>query len=188
MNPFPSLPPVPPIPPDRRAAMRRQLEAVVADKHGLVLWRRHPRLIAAGVIAIALSTAMGGVAYLQNAPVTNKASVRCYTAATYSPGRDFLGATVAEPAPAGSKGPGQVEDALAACTALWRQGFLVEGSKPVVPAQNTVAPVPALVVCTLSDGSAAVFPGDQGLCARLGLPAALPLPVPATTSTATTSP
>jgi hypothetical protein len=45
------------------------------------------------------------------------------------------------------------------------------GSKQVGgPDTRTDHPIPPLVACTLDNGVAAVFPGDEQTCARLGLP------------------
>ena len=68
----------------------------------------------------------------------------------------------------------QVQSALAECTALWRQGFLVPGSTIRHPPQGEPSagtrPVPTLVACTLPGGTAAIFPTEGPFtCGRLGL-------------------
>jgi hypothetical protein len=68
-----------------------------------------------------------------------------------------------------------VADALASCAAFWRAGILQAGSsEPIVHPGGSVYAVPALVGCTLPDGSAAIFPGDPETCAQQGLAAEAP--------------
>jgi len=63
-----------------------------------------------------------------------------------------------------------VVNALATCEVDWREGFLGLGKRPLrsqlPPDQRTVPP---LVACVLNDGVAAVFPGTNATCSRLGL-------------------
>jgi hypothetical protein len=147
--------------------------------------RRFPRIfsvIAAGV-GVATLGAGAAAAYiaLRPAHITNKQTARCYTAVTYTKGTVFPGTTVAQ---FGSDGnPGQVENAIDTCAALWRTGILERGMfVPVLhPAPGTHV-VPPLVACVLPGGAAAIYPGPADTCVRLGLAPAV------TTSTASTSP
>lgn len=54
------------------------------------------------------------------------------------------------------------------CSAVWSYGFSSPGVAPPRISRNN--PVPALVVCVLPSGEAAVFPGTATTCTRLGLP------------------
>jgi hypothetical protein len=66
----------------------------------------------------------------------------------------------------------QVRDALGLCAALYRQGFLRVGGQGIDSRADGRADhmVPRLVVCTMPDGTAAVFPGGEATCDKLGLP------------------
>jgi len=136
--------------------------------------RSRKRLLIPAAAGVALIGVGGGVAYSAlggNGPVTDRHTARCYTTAAYSSGDDFPGTTIGVPDSA--SGPGAVADALDACSALWRAGILQPGSRTaIVSPSQAQYPVPSLVECLLPDGRGAVFPGDTGLCAQLGLQAA----------------
>jgi hypothetical protein len=116
------------------------------------------------------STAVA-IAYVQSQPVTVKTTARCYTVDSLAAGTNFFGTTIANAGRPGTTA--QVNDALSVCAALWRQGCLKHGARTALrPGPNEHRPVPTLVACTLPNGTAAVFPGRRGTCARLGLPPA----------------
>jgi hypothetical protein len=157
------------LPPQSREAMRRELEAVVAkvDRR-----RPHRTAVIGGATAfIVLGTGAGAAVYLRHESVTNKSYARCYTTDSVGSGTNFVGTTIAE---AGSPGkPGQVNNALSVCSALWREGIIGPNSGPSGNvSRSTTYPVPNLAVCRMPDGTAAVFPGDAKTCAKLGLPVA----------------
>jgi hypothetical protein len=95
---------------------------------------------------------------------------RCYTVASLAGGDDFAGTTVARATAA--DGTRAEAAAVELCADLWRQGFLRAGAPgPLDPTGvATDLPVPPLTACTLDNGIAAVFPGDEHLCTSLGLP------------------
>jgi len=158
---------MPVLPAGRRVAARQQLEQLVA-RSARSRRRGSPGLIAAGVTAVVLGTgAAAAVAAYQ--PVTNKTQARCYTVA------DAASSRYTTIAPAGRPGSrAQVQDALSVCAALFRQGFLTVGGPGIsrLTSGKGNHPVPRLVACTMSDGTASVFPGGPSTCARLSLPAA----------------
>ncbi len=156
-----------PVLPDRRKkAARLQLEQIVA-KSVKPARRVKPALIAAGTAAIVLSTGAAAIAVAVYQPVTDKAFARCFTVADTSGFSTFIG----KPGKPGAKGA--VSKARQACASLYRQGYLTRGAKRL-NGSPTKGPhsVPVLVVCTWHDGTAAVFPGLKGMCAKLDLPAA----------------
>lgn len=103
--------------------------------------------------------------------VTDKDTARCYSVAERHDGSDFPGMSVAVAHP-NSDVVAQVEDAVASCSLVWRDGALEVGKRRPQPYRPGVdRPVPPLVGCVLPDGIAAVFPGDTQTCSRLGLPA-----------------
>ena len=158
---------MPVLPARRREAARRQLEQVVARSAGAKR-RRRSAIVAVGAVAVVVSTGAAAFAVAQYRPVTNTTQARCYTTANPS-GTNYT--TVADASRPGSQG--QVRNALAVCAVLYRQGFLRIGAPGVVrPTGGGTHSVPRLVACTMSDGTAAVFPGGPATCARLGLPAA----------------
>ena len=162
-------PPARPLPEYRRTAMRRQLVAVVTGRRR----RRGPLLIAAAAAVVAAGTSAGAYAYAQHSqPVTDKSQAHCYSVASLSAGPESF-TTVAQATLAGSPHAAQVDDALAVCAALWRQGILHPGPQgargPAAPDPAGTSPVPPLVACVLPDSTAAVFPGTTSTCAALGL-------------------
>lgn len=160
---------MPALPARRREAARRQLEEVVKRSAAKSGRRRAKRVtIAAGAAAIVLATGAAAFAIAEYQPVTNEARARCYTVADVSQ-RDV--ATIALAGKPGTKA--EVKHARSSCAALFRQGFLRLGVAGVnLSPSKGRHHVPALVVCTMNDGTAAVFPGGPGTCAKLGLPAA----------------
>lgn len=170
MSMFDTLPPLRPLRHDYASSVRRELEAhVAAPSRWRVRWR--PGVVVGLSLGIAVAGGAAAAAYVEYQPVTNHAFAHCYSLASLSISN---GTAVAAAGPPGSTT--QVTDALGTCAMLWRDGFLAAGVPHVVnvTGATTVHSVPPLVVCTMSDGTAGVFPGDPKLCARLGLPLARP--------------
>ncbi|MBT2514967.1 hypothetical protein [Arthrobacter sp. ISL-30] len=134
------------------------------------------RILLSGV-AVAL-VATGGAVVMQ-LPVTDKSSIACFARAELN-GNQFPGTTATllegarpgEPAP---PNPIPIEDALTACRDLWAQHILDPDAPngyphPSLHDRSFSYPVPdPLTVCVLNDGRAAVIPGDEKVCASLGL-------------------
>ena len=125
-------------------------------------------------LALTASFAGGGIAAATNllrpAPVTNLAVAHCYTL-------DQIGTNGTDVSAVGAPGSvAQVDDALETCQMLWREGFLTAGAPRAIRVIGpiTVRAVPSLVVCTMTNGTAGVFPGDSATCGTLGLRDALP--------------
>jgi hypothetical protein len=156
----------PVLPAKRREAARLQLEQVVA-RSANAGHRSKPMIIAAGATAIVLTTGAAAFAVAEFGVVTNKTQARCYTVADVASGHYTTIAQADKPG-----GKAQVQDALAVCAALFRQGFLTVGGPGVNHRANGLPnhPVPRLAECTMRDGTAAVFPGGAAICAKLGLP------------------
>lgn len=114
-----------------------------------------------------LATGAAAIAAAVYQPVTNKTDSRCFTAEDTS----GFGTVIADAGKPGTKGA--VQNARQVCAALYRQGFLTRGAQRINPRPGQgVHPVPPLVVCTWQDGTAAVFPGSNWTCVKLGLRAA----------------
>ena len=170
MNDLQSLPPARSMPAHRRQAHRTIVEAAVTPTAA----RRRPsrrRIVVAAGAALLLTT--GAAAYVASRPASDKSVVRCYTVAGLDGGDVFRGTSVSVVT---RDRIVPIEDALSACARAWRDGVLVAGAAgPVDPDPRRVpAPVPPLVACTLPQGIAAVFPGDDATCRRLGLPSLEP--------------
>jgi len=145
-------------------ATRRELESLVGRSGPRFRWSRRSAVVGLG---IGIAVAGGGVAaaHLAFQPITDHASAHCFSL-------DALGTNGTTVVAAGAPGShALVTNALATCSMLWRDGFLEVGVPHVinVSSNTTVHTVPLLVVCTLSDGTAGVFPGDSRTCATLGL-------------------
>ncbi len=157
---------MPVLPDRRRRAARLQLEEVVR-RSARTPRRRPPVVIAAAIAIVLISTGAAAFAVATSAPVTNTHLARCFTVADKS-GASSTAVVAGKP---GTEG--HVRHAHALCAALYRQGYLQKGAKHINRHPKRGAHrVPHLVICTWGDGSAAVFPGRQGTCARLNLPAA----------------
>jgi hypothetical protein len=157
---------MPVVPARRRKAARLQLEELV--RRTAKTPKRRPPVIVAAVIAIVLvSSGAAMLAVGAHQPVTNEHTARCFTSAS-------VAGYATEISVAGKRGIiGQVENAQAICADLYSDGHLKKGVRREFPQPSKVKqPVPHLVVCIWSDGTAAVFPGPRGTCASLDLPAA----------------
>jgi len=149
MNILDQVPGPRPMPTDYRAALRRELEALVASPCRSWRWRRASAAV-----------------YLHFESVTNTSTAFCYSVPSLA---GHKGTAVTASGAPGS--PAQVTDALQTCTMLWQDGFLASGAPNAihVTGTTTIHQVPNLVVCTMPDGTAGVFPGDASTCRQLGL-------------------
>lgn len=158
---------MPVLPASRRAAARQQLEQVVAQS-ARSRARRHPAVIAVAATIVMLSTGAAAAGVVAYQAITDKAQARCFTVASVT-SPDFTMITQAsQPLTAAV-----VHDALGTCRALFATGVLKRGH-PVgrPPTKRGHHRPPHLVACVWPGGTAAIFPGHRGTCAKLGLPAA----------------
>jgi hypothetical protein len=136
--------------------------------------KRNPWLFVVPSVVLA-AVVTGGIALLL--PVTDKNTVHCLARAELHENGSYPGMSVAVGAPTGHVVP--VEDAIAGCTLLWNDGLLDPADPDGQTGGNGVPPtlrpdrdgaVPELLtVCVMGNGTAAVIPGDQNICGRLGL-------------------
>jgi hypothetical protein len=167
------VPPSRTMPAELRRAHADLLESVV---------RRRPRwpskfslLALAGTMVVGTGVA---TAVVRRGEVTDTSVARCYSQAVRDDGRGFPGGEVVGVEPFDPKSPEKrpgapsAASALELCSQWWREGQAarVKGKPFVLPAD--LQPVPALVVCVLPNGQAAVYPGDSQTGARLELDAA----------------
>jgi len=157
---------MPVLPARRRKAARLQLEQLVTLSASS-RFRRRPAVLAALIAIITLCTGGAAIAVMTYHAVTNRAEARCYAVADTS-SQNFT--TIAQAS--SSLTPAEVRNALSVCQALFRLGELVKGHPVMRPPFKPARSAPPLVVCVWHDGTAAVFPGRQGTCAALDLPAA----------------
>jgi len=168
------LPPVRAMPRDRMTARQHGIEMYAkAPTASRVRSRITVRLAAVAIGASAALVGTTALAYVAFKPATVPVAdqTRCYTKASLEGGNDdFYGTTVGQAMPA--DGTRKAVAAVEVCSALWRQGLLTPGSKRItVPERDSAdQPVPRLTACVLEKGIAAVIPGDDNICARLGLP------------------
>jgi hypothetical protein len=166
------------IPPERLAARRRALgehvrrsAAASAERR-----RRFNPLLRIAAISAAATVLLGGTAawaYVAFAPakVPVADETRCYAVPSLDKPKDvdFYGTSVTVGSPDGRRPDVR---AIEACTPSWQTGILTEGSTVVArPNPDANRPVPHLVACVLpEEGVAAVFPGPDDTCQKLGLP------------------
>ncbi len=177
MNSSLPLPPPQHLFDEQRETMRRALVQYAADHDPRQAGRRRrARMILAGGLGFGVVVA-GGVAvaanFLGSEPVRNHDTARCYSRISTDFGSHFPGASIASVDSPDGK-PGQVTAPIEACADAWRVGAIQYPNPYKTPPPAKELPVPHLVGCVLPDGTAAVFPGPDGTCERLGLPTALP--------------
>lgn len=152
----------------RTQAIRELLAGRIRDEP-VIRRKRLRRRIAlwgsAGIVgAVALTT--GAAILFGSAPVTDKTIVHCLSSTTRSADGTYPGssATIAD-----GNGPGRVNDALALCSQMWKQGALSPTVDPTAPTHSP-GTVPPLQVCVMRDGTAAVVPSDNAsVCQSLGM-------------------
>lgn len=164
---------------DRRAAIRNVLVDVAQkgtreNKH---LRNVKRAWVALPVAVAALTLTAGGLAVAQFAHVTDKSSVSCFSRAELTWLGEFPGTHAASAGDRNPDGPVPIEDAKALCGDLWKQNVLdaTTSSGTTAPSaydRTFSHPVPSpLTVCVMGDGTAAIVPGDEHVCAKLGLSA-----------------
>ena len=162
--------------PDRRAALRAALVDEV-EASGTPWWRRSRRTLTVGVGAASMVLAGGAVAtaaYVTFRPATDLHSVVCYSSADLDQARTVRAAQAEEirdGEAADTAGSVAVDDAIGLCADVWRSGALSErdDTGTTTPTLRRAEP-PGLTACTLRDGVAGVFPGDERTCTSLQLP------------------
>jgi hypothetical protein len=166
------------IPPERLAARRRAIGDHVrrSAPDSAARHRRFSRLARIAAIGAAGSALLGGTAawaYVAFAParVPVADETRCYPVpslkAPTGTAVTFTSVTAVSP-----DGRRPEIRAIEACTPSWQLGMLTEGSTTIArPHRGANRPVPQLVACVLpEEGIAAVFPGPDETCQKLGLP------------------
>jgi hypothetical protein len=128
-------------------------------------WRRSSVAIALSLVTAAGGVGVAAAAYAHYQKVSNLTTAHCYSLPQLGDNGTTIGVLST------TTGSSQVVDALGTCGMLWRDGFLSPGVSSIVRVTQTttVHPVPKLVVCTMPDGTAGVFPGTAATCANLGL-------------------
>ncbi|GAA4150007.1 hypothetical protein [Leifsonia shinshuensis] len=161
---------------ERRAAIREALVSVAEKNTSANRRMRNARrawiLIPAAATAVALTA--GALVFAQYANVTDRSSVACFARPELNPFGGFPG-TPAAVADENGNGPASIDDARALCADLWAQNILDAGTPSGTASKDAYDrsfshPVPPhLAVCMMGDGTAAVVPGDDTVCAKLGL-------------------
>jgi len=168
---------------DRAAADKAVITSIIAEpRRENLAWVRagsrrelSGRVIVVGALAAGVLAGGSAAAAVLLAPArpTVFDQARCYSEPSRDFSASFPGTSIATATPVGQTDATDVPDqALDACSAVWRQGLLVYGAERALPGPGTSDdPVPRLAVCVLPSGEAAVFPGDADTCGALGLPA-----------------
>ena len=174
--------PIPPLPERVRIAHKQGLRALVAADpafatmpvaapgRALRRWRRAGIALLAG--GLVLAGAGAATAFLTRAQPDDAEVVRCFSVAA----APFISGAPGSYDASYGPGDGTVDQsaarAIELCGSGWADGRLPwPETKPPDHANPGPQPVPGLQACILPDGIVGVFPGDQHICARLGLPA-----------------
>jgi hypothetical protein len=158
---------MPVLPARRRRAARLQLEQVVAQsaKSGR---RMKPAIIAAATAVVVLSTGAAAAGVVSDHAITDRTQARCFTVDSATSPDFTMIAQASRPLTRAV-----VNDALTTCRALFATGVLKTGRHAaLLPGKRGHDRPPHLVACVWPGGTAAIFPGHRGTCAKLGLPAA----------------
>jgi hypothetical protein len=158
---------MPVLPARRRRAARLQLEQVVAQSANSGR-RMSPVIIAAAAAVVVLSTGAAAAGVVAYQAITDRTQARCFTVDSVTSPDFTMIAQASKPLT-----KAVVDDARGTCRALFTAGVLKVG-RPVgrPPGKRGHHRPPQLVACVWPGGTAAIFPGQRGTCAKLGLPAA----------------
>jgi hypothetical protein len=164
MNVFDQVPDPRPMRDAHWVALRREIQKLggAAPRR----WRHSSAAILLGVSCVASGVGVAAAAvYTHYEKVSNITTAHCYSLAQLGDNGTSIAVLNV------NTGSSQVTDALGTCGMLWRDGFLAPGVSHIVHVTETttVHPVPNLVVCTMRDGTAGVFPGNSSTCSVLGL-------------------
>lgn len=170
--------PAPTLPRRRADADKQRLQALVAATAPSPASARRRLLVVGGIVAALLTGGTAATAYslLRPQGATDQASARCYAQATNDLNDDdFRGTTITIVRPLGQPSVDTPPAAVTTCASLWQAGLLTPAgySAETLPPDGLLRqlqPAPPLVGCVLPSGQAAVLPGDNTLCQRLGLP------------------
>lgn len=102
--------------------------------------------------------------------VTESAYVACFARAEKGLDGSSPGTTIAQATTGKGRdisGPDPIADPLGTCRSMWEQGVLTPDTQSGTVGTATSF-VPELHVCVMPDGTAAVLPGDAGVCGTLG--------------------
>jgi len=125
-----------------------------------------PAIVAAAAAIVVVSTGAAGVVAYH--AITDRTQARCFTVDSVTSPDFTMIAQASTPLTRTA-----VDNALHTCRALFTKGVLTTG-RPVgrLPSNGGHYRAPRLVACVWPGGTAAIFPGYRGTCAKLGLPAA----------------
>lgn len=165
------------IPDRRRGADKKMLSELVRSTSPTSVTSRTNRISRrrASFLAVVLALAISGgtaaaVTLLSPQNPTVRASGRCYARVSSNFARTFPGGSVSVLEPNRSDTADVPSQIISACAALWRQGAIGQPSQgPDSSRSSQEFPVPPLVACVLPNGEAAVFPGSENICIRLGI-------------------
>lgn len=137
--------------------------------------RRQLALTLTPAVAVAVLLTGGAVAVTQ-ANVTDRNQVMCAARAERNVWGGIPGtqAVLGEGSRGESDGgPVPISDPVLLCQGLWAQHVLdastPSGTYPGPADETSSWPVPDLVECVMGNGTAAVIPGEAGVCQELGL-------------------
>lgn len=165
------VPPARALPPTRRAALHQLLTEEVS-RIAEPWWRRSRRAATVGVGAAALVLAGGAASagYVIFRPATELQTVWCYNAPSLDENQRVQAGLANEDSGGGAAGPVDINDPVALCSQMWQDGVLPVGEEQSDVEITPTDEAPRLAACTLTDGVAAVFPGDAETCTGLSLP------------------
>lgn len=154
---------------DRSAQIREALMAETLNEVATVTPFRGRRPLSVAAIAAASVVVVGGTAAAWVAVSRPDDAYSAYCSASVTTDPDVWkqhGASTATNADTGVRSP---LDAIDACAVMWRTGTLTGDGTPTN--QTGSAAVPDLTACVV-DGQLVVYPGKDGVCAQLKVPAA----------------
>ena len=128
--------------------------------------RRMLGFLAALVATLTLTGGVAAYAWIAKSEAPKDVyTVYCYADTNPDRGADWVGGMVTAVADVNGENKPRLE-ALSACAESWRLGGT---HLPGVVPSGENNPVPQLTAC-VKDGVAVVFPADETICTRLGLP------------------
>lgn len=145
-DPFELLVALNPVPAlsERTAADDAMLTSIIATAPVAARRSRRRRLWFTGGAVVVVTVGLAAFAFLRQESPSNPLQLACYPSAVHPPASLFDAPMSTDP--------------IASCAVLWTDGRIASDEQP-----------PQLTACVLDTGIIAVIPGDQRVCAELGL-------------------
>lgn len=154
---------------NRTDAIRGMLRLMVQNEPELRRKRIQKRVLSWGAAGVFAAGALGtaGAVVLTPAPVTESTVVHCLASPTRGSNGDFVEQQATLSTPNGNRMT--AKQSVELCRTVWVNGAFQKSAAIGQPTVEAGSAPSDLTMCVMGDGSAAVLPGRDEVCAQAGL-------------------